>query len=185
MSAGRGRRGLTLVEVLVVTGGFFLLLGALALAMSQTSQKLWVQTGGQISSIVEGQRAMDRLAEDLRGGSVENLVCLSPSSFQVTRQAARDDNGDGQYEISTEVVTYAYDSVASELQRNGTVVANRVTDFSYWLPSGTRATPCPVAGEVLMNVNVRVAPRAMSAEACDRAPEECYVLASRIRMRSS
>ncbi len=68
------RRGMTLVEVLVVAAMVPLVLGA-SFVLAKQSEQAWMLTSQRLSSIADAQRALDRAVNELRMGSASSLVC--------------------------------------------------------------------------------------------------------------
>ncbi len=72
------RKGMTLVEILIVGGVMFTLLSGMALVVTQSGQQVWARTDARIASIDTAQRAMDRIGGDLRRASQASIQCAPP-----------------------------------------------------------------------------------------------------------
>ncbi len=67
--------GLTLVEVLVVSATFLVLIGGISLVLASSGQRVWNRTDAQLVSITQVQQGLNRLSEDLHRASQTGLVC--------------------------------------------------------------------------------------------------------------
>lgn len=89
-----GCRGLTLVE-LMFAGVIFLLIGGVALALTQSSDQAWRRMDAQIATMTQAQVAMNRLAADLRqakraSGMADQLTCGPGSALAFTSMGGAD-----------------------------------------------------------------------------------------------
>lgn len=78
------RRGLTLVEVLVVTL-IFGVVGGILLTVAASGQSAWWMTDAQLLTLTETQRALDRVSEDLRQACQTTVSC--PAGQLVFKQS--------------------------------------------------------------------------------------------------
>lgn len=62
-------RGLTAVELLIVSGIAFGLWGGLAFMTTDAGNRIWSRTDSQMATMSSAQRALNRLTEDLRAAS--------------------------------------------------------------------------------------------------------------------
>jgi type II secretory pathway component PulJ len=120
----RATQGLTLVEVLVVSLIFAVIIGVVFL-IAESGRNTWLMTDAQLESQTDAQRALDRMAADLRGAQISQVRCL--------------DGGAGPLEIGLDEtaneIEYTYDAVADTLTRtvgniNPIVVGSKLTAFS-------------------------------------------------------
>jgi hypothetical protein len=66
-----------MVELLVVGIVVLALLSGMALVLAESGKLVWVRADGQITTITDAQRALDRVSEDLRRGKQANLTCVN------------------------------------------------------------------------------------------------------------
>ena len=126
------RSGFTLVEIMVVAA-ILGLIGLTLMALSTAGPRVAMQSTALFGSIVDTQRVLDRLREDLKNASAATLNCAP---------AAPDD-----LVFSQQNTPIAYDHDGSLLRRNGAVVASGITGF---LPA------CFPDGRVRLEVAVQV-----------------------------
>jgi hypothetical protein len=79
-----GARGFTIVELLIVGGVVFILLGGMTLVLSESGRRLWIQSDAEIVTLSDAQRALMRINEDLRNARQANLSCTTAATATCT-----------------------------------------------------------------------------------------------------
>ena len=101
------RRAVTLVELMVV---MVVVLGAvfgLVYVLSEAGRTTWLFTDAQMESSTDAQRALDRMAEDLRVAQAAQVRCLNAGAGPLEM---------GQDETAAEIV-YVFDAATGSLLR--------------------------------------------------------------------
>jgi hypothetical protein len=152
-------RGFTMVELLIVSGVAFGLWGGLALLTTDAGNRVWARADSQMATMSVAQRALNRLAEDLRAASLAGGVTCQPGDISFTQAA------DGA------AMRYRLDAATGELTRTegaaSRVVAGNVSALTF--PSCTN-------GVVRVALTARVA--------SGRWPTATHTLESHIRIRN-
>lgn len=138
-----GRRGFSLVELLIVGVIMFGLLGGMAYVIIQTGTSVWGRTDTRLASLETVQRAMGRVRQDLNQARQATLTCSA---------VAEQLDFDPIPTIGGPHVTYRRNAQTNQLIRTpqgqvGQVVAGGVTRFT---PLGC------AAGLVTLEITARV-----------------------------
>jgi len=86
MHAVANRRGLTFVEVLLVTL-IVGMVGGILLMVATSGQSAWLMTDAQLLTLTETQRALDRVSEDLRQACQSTVSCPAGAGQLVFKQS--------------------------------------------------------------------------------------------------
>ncbi len=136
------RRGLTLIEMLIVGMMLTLVAGALCI-LAQTGGQIWTRTDAQLASQTMAQQVVDHLAEDLRMASAGSVTCTVPTGDAITMN--RFDP------VTRAMVLLRYTYNGTTLFREGSPIASQVTQF---------VSTCPERGRVTIAVTVQTGPSA-------------------------
>lgn len=75
-----GKRGFTLVEIILVGGVLSVVIGGMMLVLAETGRNVWARTDAQLTSLTDAQRALGRVSEDLRRAVSSSLSDTGPNS---------------------------------------------------------------------------------------------------------
>ena len=136
-------RGMSLVELLIVGVTVFTLVGGFGMVMAHTGQWLWLTTDARVEMMTAGQRAMDRLTEDLRRASQATLgaTCSAAAGMAFQQRNANGTLGP--------TITYAL---------NGTQLTRTLTGQNPQVIVGgvkTFAPTCQAGGVVRLDLTVQ------------------------------
>ncbi len=80
-----GRQGLTAVELLIVGGVAFGLLGGMMLMTADAGNRLWTRMDSQAATMSAAQQVLNRMRADLHAASLAGGLTCQPGDVQFTR----------------------------------------------------------------------------------------------------
>lgn len=80
-----GREGFTAVELLVVSGIAFGLVGGMMFVTTDAGSRVWSRTDSQVATMTATQRVLNRLREDLHAASLAAGATCQPGDLRMTR----------------------------------------------------------------------------------------------------
>ena len=137
-----GHEGFTAVELLIVGGIAFGLVGGMMLVTTDAGNRVWARTDSQVATMTATQRVLNRLREDLHAASLAVGATCQPGDLQMTRAS------DGA------VIRYQLDAATETLQRTvgatTSTVSGNVSAMTF---------PACANGVVGVALTTRVVPR--------------------------
>ena len=144
-----GQEGFTAVELLIVGGIAFGLVGGMMFVTTDAGSRVWARTDSQVATMTATQRVLNRLREDLHAASLAAGVTCAPGDLSF----AQDPDGP---EGPLAPVTYRYqlDAATETLQRTvgavTSVISGNVSAMTF---------PTCANGMVRVALTTRVVPR--------------------------
>jgi len=137
-----GRGGFTAVELLIVGGITFGLVGGLMFMTTDAGNRVWTRTDSQVATMAAAQRVLNRLREDLHAASLAAGVTCAPGDISFTRAS------------DSVNIRYQLDAATSTIRRTeGAASAALAGDVS------AMTFPTCANGVVRVALTTRVAPR--------------------------
>ena len=117
-----GHAGFTAVELLIVGGIVFGLVGGMMFVTTDAGSRVWARTDSQVATMTATQQVLNRLREDLHAASLAaGITTCAPRDLQFTRAS------DGA------VIRYQLDAVTGTIQRTvgaaAGVIAGNVSEM--------------------------------------------------------
>lgn len=80
-----GHAGFTAVELLIVGGIVFGLVGGMMFMTTDAGSRVWARTDSQVATMTATQRVLNRLREDLHAASLAAGATCQPGDLRMTR----------------------------------------------------------------------------------------------------